>query len=507
MKLDTSSLPDDVEQLKALLLKERKRNVRLELENQALLEKFRLAQQKQFGKSSEGFAGQGELFNEAEALAELETATEPEKQTISYTRNKPKRQPLPKDLPREQVVHDIPDAEKQCDCCGGQLHKIGESTSEKLDFIPAQVKVIEHIRPKYACRQCDRSGTENQIKQAKLPPMPINKGIATSSLLSQLITSKYQYGLPLHRQEAMFKQYGIDLSRKTMSDWVLKSAALFAPLIHRLKQELLKQAVIHADETPVKVVKSDKAKSYMWLYCTGTDSPSPDNPIANIVLYDYHNSRAGACVVDYLEGYDGYLQVDGYVAYEQTQAQLAGCWAHARRKFIEAKQVQGKNKSGKADVVLSLIQKLYGIESKLKGKLPEDKYQIRQTQSKTIIEKLQQWLEQNQPKLVGKTKLAEAVNYLVNQWPKLVTYLKDGRLNIDNNRAERAIKPFVIGRKAWLFSQTANGANASAALYSVIETAKANGLTPFDYVVACLDELCQKKPDIEKLLPWNVSKK
>jgi transposase len=487
------NLLNRIAELEAQLAKEKARNDYLE-------EQFRLAQQKQFGQSTEGFDAQGDLFDEAEETTEV---IEQETQDISYTRKTPKRKPLPKDLPREQVVHDIPEADKQCDCCGGELHKMGEDVSEKLDFVPAKVKVIEHIRPKYACRECEQSGTNNNIKQAKMPAMPINKGIATSSLLSQIITSKYQYALPLHRQEVMFKHHGIELSRKTMSDWVLKSATLFEPLIKRLRQELLKQPVVFADETTVNVVNSDKVKSYMWLYCTGTDSPNRNSLIPNIVLYDYQNSRAASCVVNYLDGYSGYLQVDGYQAYDKTQATLAGCWAHARRKFIEAKQVQGKKKTGKADVVLSLIQKLYGIESKIKDKTPAEKYEIRAQQAKPIIDKLHKWLEQNQPRLVGKTKLAEAATYLANQWHKLTTYLDDGHLNIDNNRAERAIKPFVIGRKNWMFSQTANGAHASANLYSIIETAKANGLTPFDYLMKCFDELCQSEPDIESLLPWN----
>ena len=195
-----------------------------------LYEQFRLAQQKQFGKSAEGFAGQGELFNEVEEIAEQ---VETEQQSISYTRNKPVRKPLPTDLPREQVIHDIED--KTCDCCGGELHKMGEDKSEKLEFIPAQIKVVEHIRPKYACRACEKSATQTPIKQAAMPAMPINKGMATASLISQLITSKYQYGLPLYRQEAMFRQYGIALSRQTMSDWLIKSSALFIPLLERLK--------------------------------------------------------------------------------------------------------------------------------------------------------------------------------------------------------------------------------------------------------------------------------
>ena len=467
----------------------------------ALEERWSLAQQKQFGKSAEGFAGQGELFNEVEEIVE---EVEAEQQSISYTRKKPVRKPLPKDLPREQVIHDIID--KTCDCCGGELHRMGEDKSEKLEFIPAKIKVIEHIRPKYACRHCDKSSTQTQIKQASMPAMPINKGIATSSLLSQLITSKYQYGLPLYRQEAMFKQYGIELSRQTMSSWIDKSATLFAPLVERLKAELLRQPTLFADETPLKVVKSDKVNSYMWVYCSGRDSPDPNNPIPNIVLYDFHNSRAAACVVNYLDGYQGYLHVDGYQAYARTEATLIGCWAHARRKFIDAKKLQGKNKTGKADVVLSLIQKLYGVESRVKDKSADDKYTTRQAVSVSILDKLKAWLEQNQPNLVGNTKLIEAANYLANQWHKLIRYVDDGRLSIDNNRAERAVKPFVIGRKNWLFSQTANGAHASATLYSIVETAKVNGLVPFDYIMACLNELCQPAPDIDSLLPWNFKR-
>ncbi|AZG71716.1 IS66 family transposase [Shewanella livingstonensis] len=467
----------------------------------ALEERWRLAQQKQFGKSAEGFVGQGELFNEVEEIVE---AAEAEQQSISYTRKKPVRKPLPKDLPREQVIHDITD--KTCDCCGGELHKMGEDKSEKLEFIPAQIKVIEHIRPKYACRHCDKSSTQTPIKQASMPAMPINKGIATASLLSQLITSKYQYGLPLYRQEAMFKQYGIELSRQTMSSWIDKSATLFAPLVARLKAELLKQPTLFADETPLKVVKSDKVNSYMWVYCSGRDSPDPNNPIPNIVLYDFHNSRAAACVVNYLAGYQGYLHVDGYQAYARTEATLIGCWAHARRKFIDAKKLQGKNKTGKADVVLSLIQKLYAVESRVKDKSVDEKYIARQQASVPILDKLKAWLEQNQPNLVGNTKLIEAANYLANQWHKLIRYVDDGRLSIDNNRAERAVKPFVIGRKNWLFSQTANGAHASATLYSIVETAKVNGLIPFDYIMVCLDELCKPEPNIDSLLPWNFKK-
>ena len=245
MNIDIENLPDDPATLKKMLSQVMARYQYLE-------EQFRIAQQKQFGKSTEGHPGQGELFNEAEELVvEAEVAEE----MISYTRQKPTRKPLPEDLPREVIVHDISDEEKVCDCCAGTLHCIGEDKSEKLQFIPAQVKVIEHVRPRYACRTCEKDGISNTIKQAPVPHSVIPKGYATPSLLSQIITSKYQYGLPLYRQEAMFKQHGIELSRKTMADWIIRCAELFKPLYGQLHQHLLKQPVIAADETTLKVVE------------------------------------------------------------------------------------------------------------------------------------------------------------------------------------------------------------------------------------------------------------
>jgi transposase len=480
----------------------------LENRNQFLEEQFRLAQHKQFGQSSEGHPGQGELFNEAEELAVDSEA--PEQEVISYTRNKPKRKPLPKDLPREVVVHDIADEEKVCDCCGSDLHQIGEDKSEKLEFIPAKVKVIEHVRPKYGCRACEKDGTSNSIKQAPVPHSVIPKGYATPSLLSQIITSKYQFGLPLYRQEAMFKQHGIEISRQTMADWIIRCSELFKPLYDQLHQLLLTQLVIQADETTLKVVKEDKATNYMWVYATGADSPEgkvKDTSIPNIVLFDYHDSRSGQCAISFLDNYNGYLQCDGYVGYEQTQAELVGCWAHARRKFVEAKKSHNKNKpSGKADWALNHIQKLYRIETQIKDKTIDERYKIRQQKSRPLLTQFETWLSKSQPQVLPKTKLGAAIQYCINQWQKLQRYTQDGQLTIDNNRCERAIKPFVIGRKNWLFSQTAKGATASAILYSIIETAKANDLNVFDYILQSLETLSHKGPNIEELLPWAIAK-
>ena len=502
MNDESKNLPTDSKVLQEMVLSLQVQVENLTAEKQLLIEQFRLAQQQRFGASSEGHPAQGDLFNEAEV--ELDDAVEEEIETeisVTTVKKKPIRKKLPTNLPRETIVHDIED--KTCTCCSNELHHMGDERSEKLEFIPAQVKVIEHVRLKYSCRTCEKEGTSTKIQIAPVPPSPIPKGIATATLLSQIITSKYQYALPLYRQESLFKQYGIELSRKTMSDWMMKSADLFKPLYALLQQILLEQGVIQADETTLKVINEDKVKSFMWLYCTGTDSPSK-SPIPNIVLYDYQSGRAGQCAVDYLDGFNGYLQVDGYVGYEKTTAKLAGCWAHARRKFTEAKAAQPKGKSGKADMALSMIQKFYRVEVSLKDKSASEKYQGRQEKAKPLLDKFYLWLEKaNVP---PKSALGKAIQYCKNQRHKLIRYIDDGNLNIDNNRAERAIKPFVIGRKNWLFSNTANGARTSAMLYSIIETAKANNLIPFDYIAHCLEQLSRNPNanDIEAMLPWNV---
>ena len=355
MQMAPESLPDNLDQLKEMLLSERSLSAEqgdeiahLKQQYQNLLEQFRLSQYRQFGQSSESSPTQVELFDEAEqAVVTKEPA---EKTGAGNTRKQPKRTPLPKGLPRETIVHDIAETDKHCDGCGQDLHRMGEETSEQLEFIPASIKVIEHVRPKYSCRHCEQQGTEVAIKIAPVAPTPIPRSFATASLLAQVITSKYQYALPLYRQESLFKQYGIDLNRKTMASWMMRSAQLLEPVYQQLQTVQLQQSVINADETPLKVIREDKNQCYMWVYCTGSDS-SPANLTntdpPNIVLYDYQNSRAGHCAKDYLRGYQGYLQVDGYAGYEQTSAILAGCFAHARRKFIEVQKSPDQRQNGK----------------------------------------------------------------------------------------------------------------------------------------------------------------
>jgi transposase len=511
MRTASNRLPEDPEELRQIIVGLQstlsEKDVQLDewkSKYQNILEQFRLAQQRQFGKSGEA-ANQFGLFNEGEEIdTAAATEAEPDTETITYTRQKPKRKPLPEHLPRETVIHDIED--KACNCCGHDLHRIGEETSEQLEFIPAQVKVIEHIRPKYSCRYCEQQGTEVRIKIAPVPKSPIPKSMATPSLLAHIITSKYQYALPLYRQEQMFRQFDIDLNRKTMAEWMMRCGELLEPLYQRLKAELLKQSVIQADETPVQVLAEDKHRCYMWVYCTGSDSPADkaDHP-PNIVLYDYQASRSGQCARNYLDGYSGYLQVDGYAGYQQTETRLVGCWAHARRKFVEAKKAQPKGKSGRADWAISHIQKLYRIESAIRDLEPAGKQRSRHERARSLLDEFRSWLDKSVNQVPPKTALGKAIAYTLGQWEKLERYLEDGNLQIDNNRVERAVKPFVIGRKNWMFSNTANGARASAMLYSIIETAKANGLVPYDYLRQILQAIAENPDDIDPLLPWNAA--
>lgn len=505
MAMTAETLPNDPIALKKIILE-------LQKQNDYLMEQFRLARQKRFGASSEVAPGQEELFNEAEQTADgaeaADTAEEPQtKESVAYTRKKPVRAPLPKDLPRETRIIDLAEAEKVCDCCQGPLHEMGKESREQLEFIPATLKVIETIRVKYSCRRCEKDNTHTPIKIAPPPASPIPKGMATASLLAQIIINKYQYALPLYRQETLFKNYGIELSRKTMADWVIKCANLVDPVVNRLKYHQLLINVIHADETPLNVIESDKQKSYMWVYCTGTDSPNTEAIAKNIVLYDFQNSRGAICPQNYLGDYRGYLQVDGYSAYESTQAELVGCMAHARRKFVDAQKAQPKGKTGKADWALNHLQKLYALECHIKHMSVDDKFMQRQIQAAPLLAQFKDWLDQSLLTVTPKSALGTALAYCANQWKKLIRYIEDGRLSIDNNRAERAIKPFVIGRKNWLFSNTMSGAKASAVLYSLIETAKANGIEPLQYLHRLFDELPNRGAgegeEIDDLMPWN----
>ena len=508
MKKTPTQLPDDIETLKRMLLERDKRIEKLERVNQKLsnklqqlLEQFNLAQYKKYSPSSESYQGGGEVLNEAEQLFDEETeqAQVPESQSeASEKQAKPRRPRIAAELPRVDIIHDIKD--KTCACCGHELHRMGEEVSEQIEFIPAQIRVLKNIRLKYSCRLCETQGSEVKIHIADVVPSIMPKSMATPSLLAQIISSKMHYGLPLYRQEKMFSEAGIELSRQTMSRWLITCADKLEPLLALMKTKLLQQPALWADETTVNVLDVDKSTCYMWVYGCGLEASTGPK----LVLFDYQDGRSGQHPINFLAGYSGYLQVDGYAGYEKTDATLVGCWAHARRKFVEAQQAQGKGKTGKADWAMNHIQKLYALESKLKSKDADTKYQQRQQFAAPLLQQLREWLEKSKDTIPQESYLGKAINYTQNQWPKLIKYLDDGQLNIDNNRAERAVKPFVIGRKAWLFANTTSGAKASAALYSIVETAKINGLEPYEYLTTLFKELpfADTTDKLAKLLPF-----
>jgi transposase len=501
-KQSTSSLPDDPIALKIIIATQAKRIAALE-------EYVALNRLKRYGASSEKSPDQHEMFNEAELLvvaeemlAEIEQKDR-EANPSSHLQKKPGRKPLPAHLPRVRIEHDIPDTEKHCPC-GCALTLIGEDTSEQLDIIPAKIQVLVHVRKKYACKQC-----EEGVTTAPLPPQPIPKSNASPGLLAHIAISKYQDALPLYRQEAVLNRSGVEIPRNTLANWMIKAGELLEPLLKVMETQLLTYPVMHCDETVVQILKEpDKlasSKSYMWVRVGGP----PTQPIR---LFHYAPSRSGEVVSELLEGYQGYLQTDDYAGYNAVAANKGvtqlGCWAHARRKFIDAqKATAGKIKrTGKADMAVSLIAKLYAIEKTIKAADTETRHRIRQQQAVPQLQKIRDWMDKTLHSTLPKGLLGKAVSYLDKNWHKLTVYTQDGRLAIDNNAAENAIRPFVIGRKNWLFSASVNGAKASANIYSLIETAKANQQEPSQYLRHIFTELPKAITDeeIEALLPWNV---
>jgi transposase len=477
----------------------------------ALLEEtIRLQQQKRFGRSSEKSPDQQEMFNEAEltdAAEALLSADEVDtgsthKTPSGSTAKKPGRKPLPADLPRIRIEHDVPEADKRCSC-GCQRTLIGEESSEQLDIIPAKVRVMVNVRKKYACKVC-----EGEIKTAALPAQPIPKSNASPGLLAHIAISKFQDALPLYRQEAILQRSGIELGRNTLASWMIKSGELIQPLINLLEDRLRSYPVMHCDETSVQVLKEPgkeaTSQSYMWVRVGGP----PTQPIR---LFHYAASRSGSVARDLMADFKGYLHTDDYAGYNRVAADNGitqlGCWAHARRKFIDAQKAGSKNKkAGKADMAISFIRKLYLIEKHIAEQSPGAKYQARQQRAKPVLERFRAWLDKTLHSTLPKGLLGKALAYLNKNWDKLTVYTEDGRLAIDNNPAENAIRPFVVGRKNWLFSATVSGAKASANLYGLIETAKANSVDPYGYLRHVFKELpgAQTIEQIEQLLPWNV---
>ena len=462
--------------------------------------------QKQFGSSSEKHnPAQRHLFNEAEESEEKASqdnnATLEEAITVSsHARKKKPRISIPDDIPSEDIVYDLPESEKFCPHDGTALRHIGNEIHKQLDVIPTQVKAINHIRKKYACPCC-----EQHMATAQKPKQPIEKSIASPGLLSYIAVNKYCDHLPLYRQSEIFKRLGIQMDRGNMASWVIKSGELIQPLINLIHESILEQPVIHMDETPLQVLnepnKTAQSKSYMWLLASFTQQPA--------ILFHYSPTRSGSVATELLQDYSKALMVDGYQGYQavcnKNKLQRQGCWAHARRKFMDAQKLQPKGTTGKANQAIAFIQKLYVIEKRIKELPPDKRYEIRQKDSKPIIDKIRIWMDKGIDSVPPKMAIGKALYYLHEQWQRLIRFLDDGHYPIDNNLAENAIRPFTLGRKNWLFSTSQAGAKASANLYSLIETAKANGINPYNYLKEVFTVLPNAAivEDVEKLLPWN----
>lgn len=494
-----------------------------------LTESLRLALRKRFAPSSEmtHHPNQGTLFNEAELEASFfkeEEEIEADQADVSSParknkrRGRPVRKPLPKSLPREIRVIDLSDGEKICSLSGLPLVAMGKEVSEQLDIQPAKFVVIETHRLKYVCHcsQCKLEGdgpndTEKAkpVKTAELPGSPIAKSMATPGLLASIAVSKYEYALPLHRQEGYFKGLGVELRRSTMGTWMVRCGGLITPLINLMWDELLKRPLVYADETPLSVHKGtgkkSTAKSYMWAFMGGGGAGPP------VALYELGPSRSHVVALRYLGDYSGYLHTDGYEAYETLAVKcpgitLVGDWVHVRRRFDEAIKAQPDPKSDliKAKKAFDLINELFAIEREIEDSTDNERLKVRQDRSQKIVDALKLWAEETQISVPPKSLTGKAISYMLGQWHKLLYFLRDGRVGLDTNPIENKIRPFVIGRKNWLFCDTVGGAEASAALYSLIVTAKANGLNTFEYLKAVFTELPKAKcvEDIEALLPW-----
>ena len=477
-----------------------------------MVEQAKLARHRMFGSSSEQVGGQGRLFDEAEVLAQAssdadDVAPIPADDDAGGSGKKPskgargKRTALPAGLERIDVVHAVPESERTCPC-GTPMIEIGQDVSEQLDIVPMQVRVLRHIRKRYACPD----GKSTPLTAA-MPPQPLPKTNASINFLAMLLVLKFVDGLPLARIEYVLARHGATVPRQTLARWVIGAARLLQPLHNLMRDVLLDAPFIHMDETVVQVLKevgkAATSNSYMWVQTGGP----PGRPI---VIYDYDPSRSGEVPARLLQGYSGYLMTDGYDGYNQLVRNEGithlACMAHVRRRFVDAVRVQPKGKRGKADEAVALIGKLYGIERDYKDATDEARLQARQRLSVPALAALHDWMEATLPGVPPSSALGGALAYMKKYWTRLTHYTERGDLPIDNNRVENTIRPFVVGRKGWLFSDTPAGAHSSAVIYSLMQTAKANGKEPYAWLCSVLHDLPAAKTveDVEALLPWNL---
>jgi transposase len=514
MKLDIKSLPKSPELLakiimdlaskleaKEKIIEQSKAELATYKQKYAcLIEEIRLAKQQRFSPSSEKNILQVDLFDEAgiELPSEIMDQLNDEIPVKSHTRkNHPIRRPLPTYLPREQIIYDITDDEKTCGC-GEHLVRIGEEVSEQLKYVPAKMCVIQHVRPKYACKPC-----QENVKIAPIPILLLPKSIATPELVAHTIISKYCDHIPLYRQEGIWERMEIDMPRSSLCGWVLRVAELCEPLVRLLRRNIITYDYAQADETTVQVLdevgRDNCVKSYMWCYRGGGEKPS--------IVYEYQETRGGYHPQFFLAGFKGYLQSDAYSGYNWADKNKdiisVGCHAHARRPFAEL--VKLAKTTGLAADAIKFYRKLYAVEKVAReNNLSADaRYKLRQEKSKPMLDAFNKWLNHHLTKTSEQGKIGKAIRYCLNHWADLTNYLKDGRIEIDNNFIENAIRPFALGRKNWLFMGSPKGAEAGAIFYSLIETCKANNVEPYQYLCAMLHRIraCVTDEDYFKLLP------
>lgn len=487
-----------------------------DLQNQVsnLTEMVLLLRKEKFGSSSEKtpkqIDGQLSLFNEAEIEADSKSG-EPvicRKGSMYHKKPKTSREELLKDLPVEEFPCVLHPDDMFCNQCGTTLKEIGfVKVRDEIEYIPAKVQIIRYMQQACECPACKHT-IRPFIKKAAVPKSVLNHSLASPSSVSYVMYQKYVNAVPLYRQEKDWEQMGIALSRATMANWIIRSSQdHFEPVIKHLRKKLLKREVIHCDETPVQVLKEEgkkpQTKSYMWLYRTGNDGKAP------IILYDYQPSRSGDNAASFLKDFKGYVHSDGYSGYNKLDGiTRCGCWAHLRRKFVEA--IPDKKAADapltSAEIGRDYCNQLFKVEESLKDLTPEDRFCKRLELEKPILEAFWCWLESLN--VLKGSALGKAVTYAMNQRPFMENYLLDGRCALSNNAAENAIRPFTVGRKNWLFADTPKGASASAAVYSLIETAKANGLNVFAYLQHLLlympDTDWQNHPEeLDDLMPWS----
>jgi len=484
-----------------------------------LMEQLKLSKRRQFGASSEKSEyDQISIFNEAECAADS-FAEEPDIEEVKAYRRKKSRSAIDRlrpDLPVEIIEHELPEDERLCPDCGSSLHVMGRETREELKLIPAQAAILRHVRSVYACRDCEKNAEHAVIVKAEMPEPVIKGSFASPEAVAHIMTQKFVMSVPLYRQEQEWERNGINLSRQTMSNWLIRCVGdWLKPIYDRLRQLLSAREVLHADETTVQVLhepgRAAQSKSTMWLYRTGSDTKHP------IVLYEYQLSRSGDHPVEFLRDFKGYLHTDGWDEYHRKlpdKIQVVGCWAHCRRKFDEAlKALLEKDREGSESLRgKQFCDRLFALE-RAYATLPVDdnfkaRHLARLEKSKPVMEAFFAWsAERATIDVLPKSLLGLAVRYALNQRLWMERVLLDGRLELSNNRAERSIKPFVIGRKNWLFNNTPKGATASAMIYSIVETAKENGMNPYDYLV----HVFRAAPNlpagsaIDSLLPWRVN--